>query len=456
MKTRSKASRSWADFNMGRISELFRPSSRHAAWVLCAQAYFFFSYTFVYTFGLPRMLLYVNDALNVLIFVFALYERKATAKYTSLIIGLMVLYCSFGAVGGILNAEKPLALVWGYRNIVRYFMYFYTCIVFLKKTDIDIVLRVVSIVFWVSVPLCAAEKFLVQYPEGTIVGDMVGGIFWNFSGSNLPLNLIICLYLILIASRYFDRTIKTWFFVATLVAATFMAATAELKVYFAEMLIILIAAMMGKGISWRTFGTVLPGAGALAAASSYFVMLNAGTSSTYADNYSLQGYIDYATRDSGYTGSNDLNRFTGIGMVATTIFNNDPLKLLFGIGLGNADYTNFFSTSFYDQHYSMHYQWFHAIWMFIENGYVGVILYLAIIIVAWRACALYIPVGRIRTMTRVTCVLMIVLFFYNITLRMEPSGYLLMLIIAIPYMYAMEDHKAQRNNAIRNKRKAIR
>lgn len=98
----------------------------------------------------------------------------------------------------------------------------------------------------------------------------------------------------------------------------------------------------------------------------------------------------------------------------------------------------------------MHYQWFHAIWMFIENGYVGVILYLAIIIVAWHACVTYIPVGRMRTMTCVTCVLMIVLFFYNVTLRMEPSGYLLMLIIAIPYIYAFKSCKAQRN-----KRKVI-
>lgn len=450
MRVRSKASRSWADFNLGRIRELFRPSSRHATWVLCAQAYFFFSYSLVYTFSLPRMLLYVNDALNVLIFIFALYEHRKTAQYTSLIIGLMVLYCSFGVVGGILNAEKPLALIWGYRNVVRYFMYFYTCIVFLKKSDIDIVLRVVSIVFWVSVPLCAVEKFFVQYPEGTIVGDMVGGVFWGFSGSNLPLNLTICLYLILVSSRYFDGLARTWLFVMTLVAATFMASAAELKVYFAEMIIILIAAMMGKGISWRIFVTMLLGAGALVAASSYFILLNAGTSTTYASNYSLQGYIDYATRDSGYTGSNDLNRFTGIGTVAITIFNNDPLKLLFGIGLGNADYTNFFSTSFYAQHNAMHYQWFHAIWMFIENGYVGVILYLAIIIVAWHACVTYIPVGRMRTMTCVTCVLMIVLFFYNVTLRMEPSGYLLMLIIAIPYIYAFKSCKAQRN-----KRKVI-
>ena len=113
MRVRSKASRSWADFNLGRIRELFRPSSRHATWVLCAQAYFFFSYSLVYTFSLPRMLLYVNDALNVLIFIFALYEHRKTAQYTSLIIGLMVLYCSFGVVGGILNAEKPLALIWG-------------------------------------------------------------------------------------------------------------------------------------------------------------------------------------------------------------------------------------------------------------------------------------------------------------------------------------------------------
>lgn len=452
MKLR-KTSRSWANFSVEQLKKLFQPSSRQAAWVLCAQAYFFFSYAFVYTFGLPRVLLYINDALNVLIFVFALYERKRTAKYTSLIIGLMVLYCSFGAVGGILNAEKPLALIWGYRNIVRYFMYFYTCIVFLKKSDLDIVLRVVSAVFWMSVPLCAAEKFLVQYPEGTIVGDMVGGVFWNFSGSNLPLNVVICLYMILITSRYFDKEITTRFFVITLVAATFMAATAELKVYFAEMVIILVAALIGKKLSLRSMVVLILGAVALMAASSYFILLNAGNSTTYANSYSLQGYLDYATRDTGYDGTGDLNRFTGIGTVADIIFHNEPLSLLFGIGLGNADYTNFFSTSFYSQHYSLHYQWFHAIWMFIENGYVGVILYIAIIVIAWCACSKYIPIGRTRTMVQVTCILMVVFFFYNITLRMEPTGYLLMLIMSIPYIYAMNSSINQRNT---NTRKAIR
>ncbi|MBT1169955.1 hypothetical protein [Bifidobacterium sp. SO4] len=445
--------RSRIAFETGRLKELFRPSSHQAVWVLCAQAYFFFSYTFVYTFGLPRALLYINDALNVLIFVFALYERKSTARYTSLIIGLMALYCAFGVVGGILNAEKLLALIWGYRNIVRYFMYFYTCVVFLKKTDIDIVLRVVSAVFWISVPLCAVERFLVQYPAGTIVGDMVGGIFWNFSGSNLPLNVIICLYLILIASRYFDREIKTPLFLAVLVAATFMAAAAELKVYFAELVIILLAAMIGKKISWRTIGVVLLGVATLAAASSYFVILNAGKSSTYASNYSLQGYLDYATSDAGYDGVGDLNRFSGIETVSDAFFHHDPLSLLFGIGLGNADYTNFFSTDFYNQHYSTHYQWFHAIWMFIENGYVGVILYLSIIAVAWLACRRYIPSGQTRTMAQVTCILMVVLFFYNITLRMEPTGYLLMLIMSVPYIYAMNGSGNQRNT---NTRKAIR
>ena len=53
------------------------------------------------------------------------------------------------------------------------------------------------------------------------------------------------------------------------------------------------------------------------------------------------GFMDYATRDSGYNGINDLNRLTGISTIATTIFNNDWIANLIGIGLGNAKYMNF-------------------------------------------------------------------------------------------------------------------
>ncbi|RSX50199.1 3-phosphoshikimate 1-carboxyvinyltransferase [Bifidobacterium callimiconis] len=433
-------------FLQGDINEWLRarfaPSSYGAAWLLCAQAYFFFSYSAVYTLHLPRVLLYGNDALNCFVFILALYERKKLSRSTHMVIGLMALYCFTSAIGGIISSERLTILLWGYRNIVRYFMFFYSCVVLLKKNDFGIIIRSIRVIFWASVPLCTVERFLVTYSEETIIGDMIGGFFWNFSGSNLPLNLILCLYLIDVCSRYFNRNAGVGLFAAAAIAAIYMAATAELKVFLVELVVIVIFTAFGKGVSWRTVLALLVGGVMLSTASMYFIALNAGKSTTYADNYSLQGYLDYATRDTGYNGTGDLNRFTGIGTVGHNIFHDDPLSMLFGIGLGNADYTNFFVSDFYTRYSYLNYQWFHAIWMFIETGYVGIVLYMLIIVVVFLKARKKDIDDQYGVLVQATCIIMIVLFFYNITLRLEPSAYLLMLIMSIPYV--MEENSGKK------------
>ncbi|MBT1179928.1 3-phosphoshikimate 1-carboxyvinyltransferase [Bifidobacterium vespertilionis] len=418
----------------------FRPSSYGAAWVLVALAYFCFSYTLVYTFHMPRVLLYGDDALNCVIYILALTQRRKVSRSGGIIIWIMTLYCCMGVIGAILSAEKLTILLWGYRNIIRYFMFFYSCLVFLKKSDFIIVMRVVRVLFWVSVPLCTIERFMVTYPAGTIIGDKIGGVFWNFSGSNLPLNMLLCVYCIDVYSRYFTRKCSLLLFMMTSVAAIYMSATAELKVFLVELIIIVVFTAFGKGVSWRTIVALILGSSILSTASMYFIFLNAGNSTTYASNYSLQGYLDYATRDTGYTGSGDLNRFTGIGTVSEHIFHYNPLNMLFGIGLGNADYTNFFTSDFYSQYSGMHYQWFQGIWMFIESGYVGVSLYLLIFIMVIIHSRSMVD-DYIKVFVCVMCIIMIVMFFYNITLRVEPTGYFSMLVISLPYLM----HRAQRN-----------
>lgn len=416
------------------VRDKFKASSTGAALLLVAQAYFFLSYAAVYTLHMPRVLLYGDDLLNCIIFVLAICQRRRVSKSANIILWVMFLYCYMSTIGGILSGEEISILMWGYRNIIRFFMFFYSCIIFLTKSDFMVVVRIVRILFWVSVPLCTFERFGVTYSPGSIVGDMIGGIFWNFSGSNLPLNFILCVYLIDICSRYFDHRCSSWLFIATSIAGIYMAATAELKVYLFELVVIILFTTFGKGVSWRSLLAILLGGLFLSSASMYFIAINAGNSSTYADSYSLQGYIDYATRDSGYDGTGDLNRFTGIGIVSDQIFHNNPLSLLFGVGLGNADYSNFFTSSFYSQYSNIHYQWFHAIWMFIETGYVGIALYIVIFVLVFIKTFRSVGDNYITVLVRTVCILSIVVFFYNITLRVEPTGYLVMMILSLPYL----------------------
>lgn len=71
-----------------------------------------------------------------------------------------------------------------------------------------------------------------------------------------------------------------------------------------------------------------------------FITLN-DNGQSYADNFTIQGLLEYASRDSGYDGVGDLNRITGISRVVDEIFNNNFRLVLMGVGIGNAEFTNF-------------------------------------------------------------------------------------------------------------------
>lgn len=85
--------------------------------------------------------------------------------------------------------------------------------------------------FWLSFPLCIIERFFVSYPFGTIVGDMIGGFFWNYSGCNAPLNLLLCLTTGYVTIKYFKGKKSLVYFISVICAALVMSALAELKVF---------------------------------------------------------------------------------------------------------------------------------------------------------------------------------------------------------------------------------
>lgn len=408
--------------------------------------YYIVSYILVYTFKVNRALLYGGDILNVLCWICALiYNKKRNIK-TKKIYLIMFLFIFMGIFSGLVNNEKMLLLIWGIRNNARFFTFFYSCTTFLKKNDYLIIMRFIKLIFWISVPLCTIERFVVHYSNGTIIGDMIGGIFWNFSGCNTPLNVILIIYTLNVLLKFFAKEENMIVFLVTICASFYMAALAELKIYLIEFIVMLLLLCIYQKISAKIVISLISGAIILSIFSTYFITINQNGGNNYADNFSLTGLIDYATRDSGYNGNDDLNRLTGIPIISNTIFKNDIFSKLFGIGIGNAEYTNFFTSSFYSSYYYLNYQYFHDIWLYIENGTIGIIIYLMIFIEVYRNANKNLKDNYYKNFIKIIIMMIFILFVYNITLRNESGGFIIYMFLAFPFL---ED------NNIKNKKEEI-
>ena len=418
-----------------------RSSSPGARWVLITLYYNMFSYILTYTLGLPRSLLYIGDLLTIWTFLYALKVRQKFVVPKSFL--YIILFTFVGILGAIINSEPVFFVICGLRNSLRYVLFLYSCYVLLQKSDLDRVFRLLWVIFWISVPLCTIERFFVSYPSGTIVGDMVGGIFWNYSGCNLPLNVILCICLCQATIEYFASKISVFKFTVVCICALYMSATAELKVFIFEFIVIILFAAVNQKIRWNKIIVLIIGAFVFSNIVTLFVALNSSSSYDYSSIFTINGFLEYATRSSGYNGTGDLNRLTGVSTIATDIFNNDLKRILIGIGIGNAEYTNYFSSNFYLWYSYLNYQWFHMIWMFIETGLLGILLYLLFFISIFRkACRSKIKDLNMTT-TKIMIVVMLILFVYNISLRSEASGYLLFLLLSIPYIYSESEKEIE-------------
>lgn len=396
--------------------------------------YYIFSSVITNTFHVTRTIMYIGDVINILVFVLAIIKNKNSInpkKFKGIYL-IFILILGLGVFNALLNYESMFLIFWGLKNSIRFFTFFYSCVIFLDIESFEVMKKIVNILFYISIPLAFVQRFLISYPTGTILGDMIGGIFGNYSGCNTPLNVVLVLYTLNQCSSYFSGKMNIGKFIISCALCIFITALAELKIYFIEFLIIFIlyAIFTKKKLTKKIIGIMILCL-FFSVCVTFVVNLN-GESSDYSEIFTIDGFIDYATRDSGYNGSGDINRLTGVSIVSQKIFGNNLYNKIFGIGLGNAEYTSYTSSSFYRSYGNINYQFFHSVWLFIENGYVGLILYLSILVIMYFKCKRLDE--EIKKYVKISIILMLVLFTYNTSLRAETTGFMLYYILSIPFL----------------------
>ena len=137
--------------------------------------------------------------------------------------------------------------------------------------------------------------------------------------------------------------------------------------------------------------------------------------------------------------SNDMNRLTAFSISLNRFLLKGSEKL-FGLGLGNCDYSTaftFLATPFYLQNRLLHYTWFSSAFLLLETGIVGLCLYLLFFVAVFinagkrgrtgKANIVYCQMAQI--MSIIGCLMVI----YNSSLRIE-AAYMLFFVLAVPFV----------------------
>lgn len=335
--------------------------------------------------------------------------------------------------------QSPLYYIWGVRNNFRFYVAFVACAYFLREEDIQNYLELFDRVFWINALVCLVQYVLLGKRQ-----DYLGGIFGVERGCNAYTNVFFVIVVAKSLLFYLNKRETIFQCGSKCVAALVIAAWAELKFFYVELIVILAAAVLLTDFTWKKVGIIFGGmAGILLSAA-----LLGKLFPEFEGFLSVEAILQYAGNTKGYTGTGDFNRLTAIPGISEQ-FLTTPLSRLIGLGLGNCDMAtgySFLTTPFYTRYSYLRYSWFSTAFLFLETGYLGLVFFFGFFVMVLlqgrkqvKTCGnadakIYCQLAMIVAM----CAVMIGI--YNSSLRME-AGYMVYFVLSFPYVVGNRRHQ---------------
>lgn len=380
-------------------------------------------------FSLPNFIRYILD-LSVIYFSMVFLIRANVVLRRNLIplAAVTVVFFVYTLLCYCFNFQSPFYYLWGLRNNFRFYMAFFAFAVFMDEDAANAVLKIFDFLFWVNIAVSVFQFVVLGISQ-----DDLGGLFGSTGGTNaytlIFFVIIICKSLLCT----FNGTEKVGLCISKCVASLVVAAMAEMKFYFFVFIFILAITSLLTKFSGRKFVILI--------IASIGVALGSMLLTYFFDEFegfmTLQGVWNSATKEH-YSSQDDINRFSAISIL-TKDYITKPLQQIFGLGLGNCDVSEvpIFNSVFYQKYSFLHYTWFSSAMLFLETGYIGLVIYLLFFALCFRNAYLQL---KAKTGNKLYCqmaivisLICVILFFYNSTLRIE-AGYMVYFILALPFL----------------------
>lgn len=383
----------------------------------------------IQNFKAPDYIIYLIDILNIFLF-FGLIKNKKNIGFR----GLIILYTTlllFSSITGILNFST-----WGgnlatlsieFRNFARFPIFFLSCTLFLDSESIRKIYKILMVFFFVNL-IFIIYQYLTFHPPGVWTrGDMLNGLFGTEVGGNTFVNVSFLVVIVYSLTKWSQKKIKTNRFLILVGLTLFISAIIELKAFFVEFAILYIWYFIAKKKTYKEFLINIFLIIFVYAISFVGLQVMYKEYPWFYDSMSFQGIKDQLF-GSGYTGSGDLNRFTGIFTVCSKLFGGDILKTIFGLGLGNAYSKSMLGSypMFFNNFYYTHYDWFSSTYTTVQAGFFGLLIYLSTFInLIFKK-----KINKEYTLnSQIMCILALFLVFYGEALKTD-AGYLIYFAIS--------------------------
>ena len=385
-------------------------------------------------FHFPSWISYITDLIWMTLLISILFNRRKI-PYLRGFRNWIVFFVLYTVLTLIIYRQSFLLYLWGARNNFRFYVFFLACVLFLRRKDIDAALKIIMVFYYINFVLCLYQFYVLNKSM-----DGLGGIFGIQTGCNAYMNLflvIVCTYQIL--SFLYKKT-SIIRFLAVIAIGCYLAALAELKIFFVEICLVAVLTALFTRFSWRKLVLLVGCVGALLLA----VNLMYTIFPQWRNFFTFEKVYSNVTDLNGYTGTGDLNRLSAISSINQRFFNGDVFRQLFGYGLGSCEYSSnfdFLMSNFYSVYSRLHYVWLSNAWMYLETGYFGLFFLNGFFIIS------FIVGSRIKpgnddeyiavNMARVIALCSIVMAVYNVSLRVE-CGYLAYFVLSLPLIINKE------------------
>ncbi len=376
----------------------------------------------------PSSISYLTDIIWIMLFILIIINRQKIA-FLKFYRNWILLFFAYTMMMLIINQQSLLLYLWGLRNNFRFYVFFLACVLFLKSKDINSILKIMIFFYYINFFLC-----LYQYYALDKHGDALGGIFGVQQGCNSYLNLflvIICTYQTL---NYICKKVSFIKCASVIAIACYLAALSELKIFFVEIIAIVILTVLFTRFSWRKLVLIASSVLILILAINVLFVIFP----QWRNYFTFDSIYRYATDSRGYTGAGDLNRLTAITQINRLFFNNSLSQQIFGFGLGSCEYSSkfeFLTSHFYNVYNHLHYIWLSNAWTYLETGYVGLLFFNGFFIlsflISFRVKSRFDGGNVMINLARIVAVCCIIMAIYNVSLRVE-CGYLAYFILSIP------------------------
>lgn len=421
-------------------------------WIKIEIIYNLFVKLLIADFRMPSLLNYVTDVILLLI---VFYSYPAIAKSSkkrgfvslSLTFGLLL----FNVLGGLLlNRQSILLFVWGLRNTFRFLLFFYCCVLTLRREDIKSIFRCLVFILYLNVLLCTWQYRSLQGQGGYVklyLGDFIGGTYGRMQGSNGSLNILFSILLSYYIPAFLMKKVKFKTALPVFISIIYISILAEMKIVMAFMVIILILSLLFNRLQIKTMLLTLVCIGVFYGAFMAWSYYQPGS----ANIFNKENLLNY-TANTGYTERTKLNRLNALALIYNKYLEDDVSNALFGIGLGNADTSQFsmLQSKFYKENSTLAYNYFSHAMLLLETGIFGFASYIALLLnplfvgLYYKKSIQFLDEDTVYYIAAMNFSMIAVLcLWYNNSLRTESAGYLAFFWLSIPYVWCRCVHSKE-------------